>query len=154
MGACGFVPGLGSLQVAGSFQGDWGEVRTGLRLALLGLTWEGLADYSNQPRLQDPVLTQSYLLKLPETASEGSYRVVAYQDENGNAHYDLGEPLLGHTCSKYLLYAEEERWFWVNGLRLLSVQKGWNGYDAKQGGDPYQAAVYTDFNLYRQGQCP
>lgn len=128
----------------------------GLRLALVGLTTEGQVDYSNQLEIKDPSLTKGYLMELPPEATEGSYRVVAYRDDDNNGHYSGGDTVLGHTCGKYLLYADgsDTKLYWVGSLKWLKVKHGWNRYDAQKGGDPYQAPVYSDYDLYRSGQCP
>lgn len=128
----------------------------GLRLALVGFTTEGQVDYSNQLEIKDPSLTKGYLMELPPEATEGSYRVVAYRDDDNNGHYSGGDTVLGHTCGKYLLYADgsDTKLYWVGSLKWLKVKHGWNGYDAQKGGDPYQAPVYSDYDLYRSGQCP
>lgn len=113
-------------------------------------------DYSNQLEIKDPSLTKGYLMELPPEASEGSYRVVAYRDDDNNGHYSRGDAVLGDTCSKYLLYANGSgtKLYWVGSPKTLKVKHGWNGYDAQKGGDPYQASVYTDYDLYRSGNCP
>ncbi|TBH20119.1 hypothetical protein ETP66_07740 [Thermus thermamylovorans] len=156
LAACGLIPGFGGPKVTGGFQGDWQEVASGLRLALVGLTSEGQLDYSNPLEIKDPSLLRGYWMELPPVAAEGSYQVVAYRDEDNNGRFSGGDTVLGDTCSRYLLYANGsgDKLYWVGTLRLLRVRHGWNGYDAAQEGEPYQAALYTGFDLYRQGQCP
>ena len=92
LGACGLLPGFGGPKVSGEFQGDWSGVAQGLRLALVGLTTEGQVNYDNQLEIKDPSLTKGYLMELPPEASEGSYRVVAYRDDDNNATRSWGTP--------------------------------------------------------------
>lgn len=153
---CGLLPGIGGQQVTGSFSGDWSGVDASkLRLALVGIGSDGVTNYDNQLEIKDPSLSTGYVMELPQSANEGSYRVIAYADANSNSKLDSGEEL-GHTCNKYLLYANGSgnKFFWVGTLQQLNVRNGWNGYDAAKGGDPYQAEFYTGYNLYLAGQCP
>lgn len=164
LSACGLLPGIGGQQVSGGFQGNWntGVDQSKLRLTLVGLGASGGINYDNQQEIKDPNITRAYALELPSGASEGSYQVAAYSDDNANSKFDATDNLLGSTCSKFLLFSGDEgnKSFFVGtpgSVANLSVKKGWNGYDSKiatSPTNPFQGESYPAYNLYRIGSCP
>lgn len=155
---CGLLPGVGGQQLLGSFQGDWatGVENSKLRLTLVGLGGTGITTYDNQLEIKDPNLIKGYVLELPKTANEASYQLVAYSDDNANSRLDAGEPVLGNSCSQYMLYANASggRIFWVGSLQTLESKQGWNRFNNKTNTPPTQSESYPNFDLYRSGVCP
>lgn len=158
LAGCGLLPGVGGQQVLGSFQGDWATgVDTGkLHLALVGLGGTGVTAYDNQLEIKDPNVTKSYALELPTSATEASYQLVAYSDDNSSGKLESSDAVLGTTCSKYMLYAAAsgDRIYFVGSIQTLNVKSGWNSYDNKTATAPFQGESYPGFDLYRSGKCP
>ena len=159
LAGCGLLPGVGGQQLLGGFQGDWstGVDNSKLRLTLVGLGGTGLTTYDNQLEIKDPNVTRGYVLELPKTATEASYKLVAYTDNNANGRLDLGEPVLGDSCSQYMLFSGQAggRIFFVGSLQTLEVKAGWNRFNSRTAGTPpSQGESYPGFDLYRTGNCP
>lgn len=157
LAGCGLFPGIGGQQILGSFSGDWTTGVSNLRLALVGIGANGVTSYDNQLEIKDPNVTKGYVMELPLSANEGSYKVIAYSDTNANSKLDASDTVLGDTCSKYMLFsnAAGSRTFYVGSVQTLTVKKGWNGYDASTPANaPFQGESYPNYHLYRTGTCP
>ena len=149
---------LFSPAVSGKFVGSW-DSEANINLALVGFTQGDISEDEGLLELQDPDLTERYLIDLPGDpgVALGIYRVVAFTDRDGSADYSLGDlPALGDTCGKYLIYVDDlpeselplETWLGD----LTGLEEGWNGFDRQKG--VYQDLVYNGFDLYRTGNCP
>lgn len=149
---------LFSPAVSGQFVGSW-ESGSKVNLALVGFTQGDISEEEGLLELQDPDLTERYLIDLPGDPGVdlGIYQVVAFADKDGSADYSLGDlPPLGDTCGKYLIYVDDlpeselplETWLGD----LTGLEEGWNGFDLEDG--VYQEGLYSGFDLYPTGDCP
>jgi hypothetical protein len=161
LAGCGLLPGVGGQQVNGTFVDSqdgtykWSTVNTGkVRLALVGVTSQGIIDYSALAEIKDPKVTQKYVMELPTSAAEGAYRVYAYCDANADSKFNSGEDI-ADSGSHILIYSASDRSFaW--GSSTINVKKGWNGYDTSKASDstnPYQGENYNGYDLTLRANC-
>ncbi|WP_261664528.1 hypothetical protein [Deinococcus sp. Marseille-Q6407] len=148
--------------LSGLISGEWGE-NPKLRLNLVGAGFpQALTSRSTLPqqvsaRPEDEGGWQ-YGVDLPGVpAAAGVYQIIAFNDINGNATYEPGEPFARN--SQYLIYSVYGGdWSgfqfrdWLN-IPAMSVSRGWNLYDASQplgAGNPRAAtAKLSGYDLPR-----
>lgn len=142
--------------LSGTVGGDWGAAPK-LRLALVGASFPQVL--TNQSNLEQNAVRQSsghwsYGVNLPFAPSAaGIYQVIAFNDTNGNASYDVGEQLARNR--QYLVFslvASEFHGFQGSGMNIpaMQVQQGWNLYDTAQPlgvNNPRPAKKVTHYNL-------
>lgn len=154
--------------LSGTLRGDWGS-SPHLRLALVGT---GLPDVftNDSARSQNVVSsaltpgTRTFGFDLPNFPNlVGVYQMVAFDDANNNARYDVGEPVARNRI--WLIYSPTDtttpavnipaQFPWASGeeaIPALSVGAGWNVYDRSQrisGSNPYQADKITGYDISR-----
>jgi hypothetical protein len=145
LAGCALFPLIGGPQVIGNLVGEWPG---GTRLALVGVSAEGQIDYSNQTQIVDENIFDGYLFALPETAAEGIYQIVAFEDSDADNKFSEAESL-GNTGDRYLIYSASDKAVDFLGRNFV-VRRGWNGYDVAGGleANPHQADTYRDFDLF------
>ncbi|WP_102126082.1 hypothetical protein [Deinococcus planocerae] len=137
LAACGprGVQAPEAYDVSGTVSGDWG---TGpmLRLALVGSGFPSVVT-NESGRAQTPFPANgnpwTFGFDLPNIPGVfGVYQIVAYNDANNNAQYDIGESFARN--SQWLVYSS------VGGnvpatqvTPELNVEQGWNVYDRRAG---------------------
>ncbi|MBB6098318.1 hypothetical protein HNR42_001743 [Deinobacterium chartae] len=156
LAGCGAVGGIGSgPDVLGAFTAadDGSQWPSNTRVALVGVSDEGLNTDAQRSQLNDPDVTKSYALDLPASTDPGIYRVVGWVDENGDGKLNVSE-IKGDSGSKYLIYAERDRSFNIPfSGDTFDVKVGWNLYDTERetqpGTNPSQPSVgqFTGVNL-------
>ncbi|WP_291425349.1 hypothetical protein [Deinococcus sp.] len=154
-----------SYVLSGTIHGDWGQSPR-LRLALVGT---GLPKtFTNSSNIRQNVVdnggvARSFGFDLPTFPNVvGVYQVVAFDDTNNNAKYDIGEPVARNRL--WLIYSPTdtttpqvnipEQFPWAAGeqaIPSLSVKRGWNVYDRSQqisASNPYPASKITGYDIY------
>lgn len=152
--------------LSGTISGKWGSAPR-LRLALVGT---GLPNvYTNNSTYEQNVVdnlngTYSYGFDLPNFPNlVGIYQVVAFNDANNNATYDIGEEV-GRNV-QWLIYTPSdgstpavnipEQFPWAAGeeaIPAMKVSKGWNVFDRTQPtgiSNPRPAGKITGYNIVR-----
>ncbi len=132
--------------LSGTLHGDWGASPR-IRLALVGT---GLPNVlTNNSSYAQNVVTQSatgrsFGFDLPSFPNlVGVYQVIAFDDANNNAQYDIGEKFARNRL--WLIYSPTdtttpsvnlpEQFPWAAGeeaLPAMNVKRGWNVYDRSQ----------------------
>lgn len=155
-----------SYNLSGTISGSWGQ-QPRLRLALVGT---GLPNvYTNDSTYGQNVVdnhngTYSYGFDLPNFPNlVGVYQVVAFNDANNDATYDIGEEV-GRNF-QWLIYSPSdtttpavkipEQFPWAAGeeaIPALKVSKGWNVFDRTQPtsiNNPRPAGTITGYDITR-----
>lgn len=151
--------------LSGTLSGDWGTAPR-LRLALVGTGIPNV--FTNKSDLSQNVVQEGssyqFGFDLPGTRDvAGVYQVIAYDDRNNNAKYDIGEPMGRNR--KWLIYSPADaetpavtipaEFPWAAGedaIPALNVKRGWNVYDrAEPLGSSNPAAVQkvTGYDIVR-----
>lgn len=152
--------------LSGTLHGDWGS-NPHLRLALVGTGFPN--PYANnsttaQTRLDPYVGGMAFGIDLPAMPNlVGVYQVIAFDDTNNNARYDIGEPVARNR--QWLLYSPADTttpavnipsdFPWAAGeeaIPSMTVKRGWNVYNRAQqlsSSNPYQVAKITGYDIYR-----
>ncbi|MDO4262755.1 MAG: hypothetical protein Q4C67_01000 [Deinococcus sp.] len=160
LAACQGAPRLpADHDLSGTISGEW---RSGakLRLNLVGAGFpQALTSTSN---LQQNVVQQgdgwSFGVDLPALpAAAGAYQVIAFDDTNGNAKYDAGEPFARNT--QFLVFSVQPGQFpgfkygdWLN-IPPMQVSRGWNVYDTSLpagAANPRPAEHLSSYDLQRK----
>lgn len=148
-------------ELSGTLGGEW-QPDARLRLALVGVGLpKVLTNNANLP--QTPLrVGEPFGLDLPLPGLVGAYQVIAFDDRNNNATYDLGEPLARNR--QWLIFspnAGETPAFRVpenlpgageEAVPALTVARGWNLYDRATplgSANPRPAGKVTGYDLTR-----
>lgn len=152
--------------LSGSLSGNWGDSPR-LRLALVGTGIPNI--YTNDSTYSQNVITLgtaswNYGMDLPDFPNlAGVYQVIAFDDKDNNAKYDVGEPMARNR--KFLIYSPKdattpavnipENFPWAAGeeaIPELNVSRGWNVYDRAQSlspSNPYPVGKISGYDLIR-----
>ena len=152
--------------LSGTLHGDWGAGAR-LRLALVGTGLPNVLTNDSTYR-QNVVLrgagTYGFGFDLPSFPNlVGVYQVVAFDDANNNAKYDIGEKVARNRL--WLMYSPADtttptvnipaEFPWEAGeeaIPAMTLKRGWNVYDRSQRlseSNPYSAAKITGYEIYR-----
>ena len=154
--------------LSGTLYGDWGAGPR-LRLALVG---SGLPNvFTNNSAYAQNVVpstgsaaSRSFGFDLPSFPNlVGIYQVIAFDDGNNNAKYDIGETVARNRL--WLIYSPTDtttpavnipaQFPWAAGeeaIPAMSVKRGWNVYDRAQrlsDSNPMAASKITGYDIYR-----
>lgn len=153
--------------LSGSISGHW-DSSPRLRLAIVGTGIPKIL--TNRSDLKQNVVVRGTAwayglnLDLPTLQNvAGVYQVVAFDDRNNDAKYEVGEPVARNR--KFLIYSPADaetpavtipaEFPWAAGeeaIPALNVKKGWNVYDRSQplsSSNPYAVAKITGYDLVR-----
>ncbi|MDV6374094.1 hypothetical protein [Deinococcus arenicola] len=151
--------------LSGQIAGNWGASPQ-LRLALVG-TGVPIAVTNNSAVAQNVVSSGAnawnFGFDLPGIPSiAGVYQVVAFDDANNDAKFNLGETVARNRL--WLIFSPAGGTFgplklpdtWPGGsaelLPAMTVSRGWNVYDQSQalgGGNPRAFTTLADYNISR-----
>ncbi|ADY26859.1 hypothetical protein Deipr_1726 [Deinococcus proteolyticus MRP] len=160
LAACQSAPRLpADHDLSGTISGEWRE-DANLRLNLVGAGFpQTVTNTSNlaQNKLAQPQGGWQYGVDLPAAPNVvGAYQVIAFDDINNDAQYDVGEPFARNN--QFLIFSLQPGEFagyksgeWLN-IPPLKVNRGWNLYDASLpvgNGNPRSMERLTDYNLHR-----
>ena len=167
LAACGRdeVKAPADYALSGTISGDWGASPR-LRLALIGggvpIAATNRSDIA-QHAVSTGVNTWQYGFDLPGVPNVvGVYQVVAYDDANNDATFNLGEPVARNRL--WLVFSPKSGTYgpfnvpqdWPGGgtelLPEMTVSQGWNVYDRSQAlgkGNPRAASKITGYDISR-----
>lgn len=95
-----------------------------IRMALLGLSFGGVTNESNNFLTVTPNDRGLFGFNLPPVTRTSGYRLVAYADTNANAKYDAGEPVTKDDGKRLVYVAPDFTGNVLGGVGGLS--QGWN----------------------------
>lgn len=152
--------------LSGTLTGDWGSAPR-LRLALVGVGLPNI--YTNNSTYQQSSLNPyapgtAFGMDLPGLPNVvGVYQVIAFDDRNNNATFDLTEPYARNR--QFLIYSPSEAttpavtipasFPWAAGeeaIPAMNVKRGWNVYDRSQplsSSNPYPVGKISNYDLSR-----
>lgn len=152
--------------LSGTLHGDWGT-NPSLRLALVGTGIPNV--FTNESTYAQNVVkvkdtTRRFGLDLPRFPNlAGVYQVIAFDDRNNNAKYDVGEPVARNRL--WLIYSPADattpavnlpaEFPWAAGeeaIPELNVKSGWNVYNRAEKispTNPRSAEKITGYDIYR-----
>lgn len=166
LAACGekTVQTPDAYNLSGTLYGDWGT-SPNLRLALVGT---GLPDIFTNESTREQVMVPAGegrrfgfdLPRFPDIV--GIYQVIAFNDANNNAKYDIGETFARNRL--WLIFSPKDattpaikipaNFPWAadeEAIPSMTVKSGWNVYDRAQqlsSSNPRPGSKITGYDLY------
>lgn len=152
--------------LSGTLHGDWGATPN-LRLALVGTGIPNV--FTNDSTYAQNIVkvsdtTRQFGMDLPRFPNlAGVYQVIAFNDRNNNAKYDVGEPVARNRL--WLIYSPADattpavnlpaEFPWAAGeeaIPELNVKSGWNVYNRAENispSNPAPVSKVTGYDIYR-----